>query len=306
MFFLTGGREKRLAETMLSLSRIPKSRLAAGCLLLGCLQLCHPQGPVVQINRNQKPETVHRDFSRPRQPTERFLGWKYAALAKQDTSRWIRPTKSPAPNRSVSTGNLETKILSSAATSTNTFVDAGFASSAKLPTGFLPTAVVQGDFNGDGKMDLAISNGGDNTIYVYLGNGDGTFAIPEVLYTNGQSPVWLAAAQLRASGHLDLIAVDRDSNQVEVFSGNGDGTFQPQSIVATLNQTPTHILARDFNNGGHIDLAVGLAIAPILTQPQFEILLGDGTGAFPSTITLRLSATVATAHSLPFGSHRAM
>ncbi len=270
---------------MLSLRRIPKSRLAAGFLFLGCLQFCCSQRPTIQVNRNQAFDVAHRDFSRPRQPAERFLGWKYAALAKQDTSRWIRPTKSPAPNHSVSIGSLETEALSSAASSSNSFVDAGFASPAKLPTGFLPTAVIQGDFNGDGNMDLAICNGGDNTIYVYLGNGDGTFAIPEVLFTTGQSPVWLAAAQLRASGHLDLIAVDGDSNQVEVFSGNGDGTFRAPMIVASLNQTPTFVLAGDFNKDGITDLAVGLVVASNAMQPQFEVLIGDGTGAFPSAIT---------------------
>ncbi|HEV2465032.1 MAG TPA: VCBS repeat-containing protein [Acidobacteriaceae bacterium] len=168
---------------------------------------------------------------------------------------------------------------------TTSFPYAGFASAPKLETGSIPTAVAQGDFNEDGKVDIAISNGGDNTIYVYLGNGDGTFALPEVLYTAGQSPVWLAAAKLRATGHLDLIAVDGDSNQVEVFSGNGDGTFQQPKVVATLSQIPTFVVTGDFNNDGNEDLAVGLVIAPAENQPQFEVLLGDGTGAFPSVIT---------------------
>jgi hypothetical protein len=176
------------------------------------------------------------------------------------------------------------KALASPTNSGTYFPYAGFATSAQLPTGFIPTAVVQGDFNEDGKMDMAISNGGDNSIYVLLGNGDGTFAVPEVLYTAGQSPVWLAAAKLRTSGHLDLIAVDGDSNQVEVFSGNGDGTFQPSSVIATLSQTPTFVLAGDFNSDGKIDLAVGLALDPYSLEPQFEILLGDGNGSFPSVV----------------------
>jgi len=164
------------------------------------------------------------------------------------------------------------------------FPYAGFAAPASLPTGHIPTAVVAGDFNEDGKIDLAISNGGDNTIYVLLGNGDETFKIPEVLYTNGQSPVWLTAARLRPTGHLDLIAVDADSKQVEVLSGNGDGTFQASTTVATLPQAPSYVLAGDFNGDGQLDLAVGLIVDAFSTEPQFEILLGDGTAAFPSTI----------------------
>ena len=52
------------------------------------------------------------------------------------------------------------------------FANAGFATRTTLPTGFIPTAIVEGDFNEDGHMDVAISNGGDNSIYVLLGNGD--------------------------------------------------------------------------------------------------------------------------------------
>ena len=270
---------------MLPLKRFSKAQFAANCLLLGCCQFCRPQGPVIQFTRDHGFAVASNKTRDQRPQVGRFLGWKYAAIAKQDTSRWIRPGASPAPKHSDAVGNFETKALSNTVNPAASFVDAGFASPTKLPTGFLPTAVVQGDFNGDGKMDLAVSNGGDNTIYVYPGNGDGTFAIPEVLYTTGQSPVWLAPAQLRANGHLDLITVDGDSNQVEVFSGNGDGTFQPASVVATLTQTPTFVLTGDFNNDGKIDLAIGLTIAPMSAQPQFEVLLGDGTGAFPSTIT---------------------
>lgn len=176
------------------------------------------------------------------------------------------------------------RAFTPALVSTGSSAVAGFASPAKLPTGFLPTAVAQGDFNRDGKLDLAISNGGDDSIYVYPGNGDGTFGVPEILYTTGLAPAWLAAAQLRATGHVDLIAVDADSDQVEVFSGNGDGTFQPGVIVTTTTETPIFVLPGDFNGDGHIDLAIGLIVPALKTGPQFEVLLGDGNGGFPNMI----------------------
>lgn len=229
-----------------------------------------------------EPSILRQDES-----TGRFLGWKFAAAAHQNTSRWVRTTSSAksaqvqnTPSAHTNTAKPSPRLSSSA----SPFSYAGFASTAKLPTGFLPTAVVQGDFNGDGKMDLAISNGGDDTIYVYLGNGDGTFGVPEVLYTTGQAPVWLAAAKLRTTGHLDLITVDGDSGQVEVFFGNGDGTFQPSSIVGTVDQIPTFVLADDFNNDGKIDIAVGLVVDADSTEPQFEVLQGDGNGNFPSIV----------------------
>jgi hypothetical protein len=209
----------------------------------------------------------------------RFLGWKYAFRTHQNTDRWLRkhaPSLAAVAN-SGQAADTSTHVSSAAAV-------AGFAAPPNLPTGFLPTAVAQGDFNGDGKVDLAISNGGDNTIYVYLGNGDGTFAIPEVLNTTGQAPLWLTAAKLRTNGFLDLIAVDADTNQVEVFSGNGDGTFQAGAIVAATPEIPTFVVAGDFNGDGHVDLAIGLIVPADGGGPQFEVLPGNGSGAFTSAI----------------------
>ncbi len=159
----------------------------------------------------------------------------------------------------------------------------GFAAAPTLPTGFLPTAIVNGDFNEDGKTDVAVSNGGDNSIYVYLGNGDGSFKIPEILYTSGESPVWLLAAKLRTGGHLDLIVADGDSNQIEVFLGNGDGGFQA-SAVTSLPQAPSFLVSGDFNKDGVTDIAVGLVIAAFSSGNQLAILPGNGAGGFSQAI----------------------
>ena len=218
---------------------------------------------------------------------DRFFGWHYAKAAHQDTAKWVKKAVPATPKAARFPSNADAansqRIVPSI--SGKSFPFAGFASSAKLPSGYLPTSVVQGDFNQDGKMDIAISNGGENTIYVLLGNGDGTFKIPEVLFTKGQAPVWIASAKLRASGHLDLIVADGDSNEVEVFSGMGDGTFQPSSVVAKLSQAPSYILTGDFNKDGHTDLAVGLVVDPYSIEPQFTILEGDGSGSFPTNIS---------------------
>ncbi len=41
-----------------------------------------------------------------------------------------------------------------------------------------PSSVVTGDFNGDGRLDIATADQADNTVSVLLGNGDGTFQAP--------------------------------------------------------------------------------------------------------------------------------
>jgi len=132
-------------------------------------------------------------------------------------------------------------------------------------------------------MDFAISNGGDNTVYIYLGNGDGTFQTPEVLFTQGQSPVSITTASLRNNGHLDLILADADSGQVETFLGNGDGTFLRGTAV-DVGPMPTFVTTGDFNKDGHVDIVVGLT-EYLQLQPLFEVLEGDGKGNFPTGIT---------------------
>jgi hypothetical protein len=171
--------------------------------------------------------------------------------------------------------------MTGAAGTASPFLNPGFASRTHLPTGYLPTAIVEGDFNEDGHMDVAISNGGDNTVYVLLGKGDGTFQVPEILYTQGQAPNWITASSLRHNGHLDLVVSDGDSQSIEVFLGKGDGTFQAGVQVA-LPQIPTFVLASDYNKDGNQDIVVGFVVepGPGPGQPQFQVLLGDGAGGF--------------------------
>jgi hypothetical protein len=210
------------------------------------------------------------------------LGWKFAALSGQDTKRWQRNRRQSQLFPPAVSSHRSPRPLGGTPASSS-FANAGFEARPSLPAGFIPTAITNGDFNGDGKMDFAISNGGDNTIYVFLGNGDGTFKVPEILYTQGQSPDWITAVQLRKNGPLDLAVTNGDSNTVEVFLGNGDGTFQA-SAQTSLPQIPTFILAADVNNDGNQDLIVGLVLDLDAIEPQIEVLLGNGAGGFSGTV----------------------
>lgn len=214
----------------------------------------------------------------------RFLGWKFSSKAQQDTRKWIRPQPPVTGQLGMESPNFSMSPAQAAIFSgTTSLGNVGLGFRQGLPSGFIPTAVTYGDFNEDGKMDFAVSNGGDNTIYMFLGNGDDTFQVPEVLYTQGQAPNWITAVRLHTNGHLDLAVTDGDSNTVEIFPGHGDGTFGASTQVS-LPQIPSFILAADANNDGNQDLVIGLVIDQDATEPQFEVLLGNGAGGFTGTL----------------------
>lgn len=71
----------------------------------------------------------------------------------------------------------------------------------------MPYASVAHDFNGDGKLDLAVTNAGSGAISIMLGKGDGTLIEPAI-YQTGRSQT-VAAGDFNGDGKLDLVANDQ-------------------------------------------------------------------------------------------------
>ena len=88
-----------------------------------------------------------------------------------------------------------------------------------------PGWVAIGDFNGDGKPDLADRQPEAAAVSVLLGNGNGTFQAPILLPRVRADSV--ALGDFNGDGKLDLAAVDSNDNFVGVLMGNGDGTLAP-------------------------------------------------------------------------------
>jgi len=110
-----------------------------------------------------------------------------------------------------------------------------------------PDSAAVGDFNGDGKMDLAVANEGSDNVSILLGNGDGTFQAA-VNYGAGTDPDSVAVGDFRGDGKLDLVVANYYSNNVSVLLGNGDGTFQ--AAVNYGVSAPTSVAVGDFNGDG--------------------------------------------------------
>jgi hypothetical protein len=151
----------------------------------------------------------------------------------------------------------------------------GFLAPLAFDAGIGPTSVAVGDFNGDGKPDLAVANQGSDNVSVLLGQGDGTF-LTAVSYPIGTYPLSVAVGDFNGDGKQDLaVAGGGNNGTVSVLLGNGDGSFQKAVSYAAGSQ-PQSVAVADFNGDGILDLAVANSTSP----GTVRVLLGQGDGTF--------------------------
>ncbi|WP_409513311.1 MBG domain-containing protein [Edaphobacter aggregans] len=148
----------------------------------------------------------------------------------------------------------------------------------KLNAGNNPVAVVTGDFDGDGNLDLAVTNSTSNAISILLGNGDGTFRNRATFTVT--TPYALAIGDFNRDGIPDL-AVANSGNQVNIMLGNGSGGFTLSSgSPFTVGNGVASIVVGDFNRDGNLDFATANQ-----TDNSISVMQGDGTGTVFTSIT---------------------
>jgi hypothetical protein len=167
---------------------------------------------------------------------------------------------------------------------------------AALPAPATLHKIAAGDFNGDGKLDVAVTNMDTNstTVGIFLGNGDGTFQSPS-LVTAGSKLTGIAVGDFSGHGHLDIAvsnAGDGTSpSTVSLLQGNGDGTFTLGTPV-TVGVSPVALAAGDLKADGKLDLIV--ANSGNGKPGTVSILMGNGDGTFQPAVTLALPFPVVT------------
>ncbi|HVO73532.1 MAG TPA: VCBS repeat-containing protein, partial [Ignavibacteriaceae bacterium] len=145
------------------------------------------------------------------------------------------------------------------------------------------TWIITADFNEDGKTDIAAGHNGSGQpfhLYIYLGNGDGTFTRFKKYPTQFATPTKIIAADVNNDTHIDILYSLSGPDCGMLFLGNGDGTFKDPYSIASYGADDVRgnsqgFTIADINSDGILDW--------IGAQDQIDsivIRLGDGTGKF--------------------------
>ena len=144
------------------------------------------------------------------------------------------------------------------------------------------------DFNGDGKMDIAVATwGGLSAVYVLPGNGNGTFNAP-VESATGNFPFTMASADFNKDGKVDLFVTAEipgcpvDALGYAFLKGNGNGTFTTGPTSCLDFSVPQIPIVADLNGDGKLDVVI-----PYINQNGIPagpaVLQGNGDGTFTSS-----------------------
>src|SRR5437867_2959446 len=145
--------------------------------------------------------------------------------------------------------------------------------------------IVAGDFNGDGKEDIAVPALQSDAVSILLGNGDGTFG-PRTDFSTGRGPASLAKGDFNGDGILDLVTANILADSASILLGKGDGTFGPRTDLETFMHLTSgdldQVTVADFNADGNLDFLTASVVSFSIANAALALRLGNGDGTFGS------------------------
>jgi uncharacterized repeat protein (TIGR01451 family) len=144
-----------------------------------------------------------------------------------------------------------------------------FQPAGTQPAGQSPSAIVSGDFNGDGVDDLLVTNTSAGTVQILFGDGMGGFNLASELAV-GAGPVALATGDLNNDGAIDAAVIT--SAGLVLLLNDGAGNLATQPGVPAKGAGA--VVLADFNGDGNLDAAVANT-----SGSSVSLCRGDGSGA---------------------------
>jgi hypothetical protein len=176
--------------------------------------------------------------------------------------------------------------------------DGTFRPETRLPAGEVLAELLTGDFDADGKADLAVASTNRRDVSVHLGNGDGTFR-PRAAYEVNGGPVSMASGDFNGDGKTDLVIIGTlnpdlltQGPGMRVLLNKGDGSFDVRGFNM-LAASPRSVRAGDFNGDGRDDLVLAYETAGV------SVLPGDGNGTFGAPVNFDLGRPLGPRHAAP-------
>lgn len=146
-----------------------------------------------------------------------------------------------------------------------------------------PGSLASGDFDGDGKLDLAVANQGGNSVSILLGDGKGDYKSSlEIPMPSGAGTV--TAGDWNLDGNVDVTVLSPRSGGITVLFGDGAGRFGSAAYFAS-GTSPTALTVGDWNHDAKQDFAIVNHAGH-----DVSILLGDGAGGFAPATHFAVSA----------------